>query len=247
MKVSAITICKNYDDFLSHTLPRNVGCVDELFVVTHHEDTKTQELCAAHPTVHCIVDSEAFGGATAFNKGRAINSALNRLGPSDWILHIDADIILPSDFRSQIQRAEIEQCNIYGAERCRILGFDAWEKWKGAIESYGRSAVEGDSSGYLLRRPKECIVDARFINHRTGYFPLGYFQLWHSSCDRRYPSDFNSADRSDDVFAQQWPRARRVLLPEFHVYHLDSEAKPTLGVNWRGRVTPRFEDAGVRN
>lgn len=51
--------------------------------------------------------------------------------------------------------------------------------------------------------------------------------------------DHTEADRTDVLFAAQWPRAKRALLPEVAVYHLESEPADQ-GTNWGGRRTARF-------
>ena len=45
-------------------------------------------------------------------------------------------------------------------------------------------------------------------------------------------------EHTDVLFAIQWPRGRRHLLPEGFCIHLESSAE--FGANWHGRKTPPF-------
>jgi hypothetical protein len=45
-------------------------------------------------------------------------------------------------------------------------------------------------------------------------------------------------EHTDVLFAIQWPRPKRQLLPEGFCIHLQSSAE--FGANWQGRKTPPF-------
>ena len=82
-------------------------------------------------------------------------------------------------------------------------------------------------------------LGSRLLHQEYGYCPIGYFQLWHSSHGKQYPVVSGSAEHSDVVFALQWTRQKRELLPELFVYHLESE-RADMGANWKGRKTKPF-------
>ena len=233
MKIEAVIICKNYGDFLTHTLPENLHHFDRLVVVTHPEDKETISLCSKY-SVDCVQTTVMHEDGDKFNKGRAINLGLGHLRGLDWILHIDADIVLPHNFKNMLHRAKLNPKNIYGADRMNVYGYDHWMDHKHKL-------IPHYSHGYFVQPPKEYNVGARIIHHELGYTPIGYFQLWHKSQAKRYPINQGNAEHTDVLFAAQWSREDRILLPEILVCHLESNLGPIeMGLNWEGRKSPRF-------
>jgi hypothetical protein len=78
-------------------------------------------------------------------------------------------------------------------------------------------------------------------NFAGGYLPLGFYQMWSPSVSgiRTYPEEHTSAGRGDTLFAEQWPRSKRALIPEVVAYHLESE-DASMALNWNGRVSAPF-------
>ncbi len=52
-----------------------------------------------------------------FNKARLIQRAIDQIGARDWILHLDADVVLPRKFREMLAWAHLDERCIYGADR----------------------------------------------------------------------------------------------------------------------------------
>jgi Glycosyl transferase family 2 len=232
MIIEAIVVCVNYSDFLEHTLPANMQQVDHLLVVTHPDDKRTQQLCTKFGID--FVDTEVFHeNGDKFNKARAIRLGMSHLRNNGWLLHMDADILLPHGFRSRLVQAKLNEKNIYGADRLNTRSFEHWEKHK-------EKTIPQHQWRYLVKPPSEFPLGSRLLHNEYGYCPIGYFQLWHSSAHRQYPINSGSAEHSDVLFAVQWPRERRILLPEFFVYHLESDGNARMGANWKGRTTPVF-------
>jgi|SRR4051812_48157964 hypothetical protein len=231
MKIECVIVCWNYSDFLEHTLPQNLNHLDRIVVVTHPHDGKTKNLCAKYG-VDCIPTEVFHHEGDKFNKGRAINLGLSHLKHVDWLLHIDADILLPHRFRDLLNRAPLEQKCLYGADR---LNSHCWEHW----EANKHLTVPQYQWRYLVQPHSEFELGARLLHAEYGYCPIGYFQFWHSSVGLRYPIVNGSAEHSDVMFAVQWARRNRHLLPEFFVYHLESE-KSGMGKNWDGRKSKPF-------
>src|ERR1039458_6461251 len=116
MKIEAIIICKNHGDFLAHSLPENIQHLDRIVVVTSPDDWETRNLCNKY-SIDCL-DTEVFHeDGDAFNKGRGINLGKSHLRCDDWLLHLDADIVLPHRFRNMLDRAKLDKSCIYGADR----------------------------------------------------------------------------------------------------------------------------------
>lgn len=231
MNIEAVIVCKNYSDFLAHTLPINLNMLDRVVVVSHPDDHSTKALCAKL-SVECLETEVFHDYGDAFNKGRAINLGLSHLRHSDWLLHIDADVVLPERFRDMLNHARLNPLNLYGADRLNVTGYDAWV-------NLNRDSHRQFTWRYLVSPPNNTQLGARLLHTEYGYCPIGYFQLWHSSLKRKYPTIAGSAEHSDVLFAVQWPREKRILLPEFYVYHIESE-KADMGANWAGRKTKPF-------
>lgn len=233
MRIEAIIVCKDYADFLAHTLPENVELLDRVVVVTHPKDGETKQLCSEYGVD--FVETEIFHeNGDKFNKGRAINLGLSHLKHDDWLLHLDADILLPHKFRDMLRHSKLNKECIYGADRQNASSYEHWEEHKHKITPQHRWR-------YLVTPNREFPLGARLLHQEYGYCPIGCFQLWHSSKRRKYPVICGSAEHSDVLFSVQWPRENRILLPEFFVYHLESEVDSKMGANWEGRKTKRFE------
>ncbi len=230
LKLEAVTVCVNYSDFLAETLPANMLYFDRIVVVTSHADKATQALCE-RLSVPCVVTDVMYERGDKFNKGKAINMGLGHLNMDGWTLHLDSDIVLPHNFRKLLQHAHLDTANIYGADRVNVYGWDAWQKIKHAHHN-------SHSYRYLVNPPRG-ELGARLLHDEFGYAPIGYFQLW--SGPKRYPDHQGNAEHTDVLFALQWRRGHRRLLPEAFVLHLDSRTSPgQFGENWNGRKSPPF-------
>lgn len=231
MKIEAVVVCKDYSDFLEHTLPENIEQLDRMVVVTHPSDSKTQALCHKYG-VDCYPTEEMHRDGDPFNKGRAINLGLSHLRHSDWLLHIDADILLPHRFKQMLEHSQLNRNYLYGCDRLNTLSYQNWVNHRG-------KTIPQHQWRYLVTPNREFPLGSRLLHQEYGWVPIGYFQLWHSSLRRQYPIVAGSAEHSDVLFAVQWARSNRILLPEIFVYHLESE-DAALGANWAGRKTKPF-------
>jgi hypothetical protein len=232
MRIEAVIVCKNYSDFLAHSLPENLQFLDRVVVVTHPDDKATQALCNKFG-VDVFPTAVMHDDGDALNKGRAINLGLQHLRHDGWLLHLDADIVLPHRFRQMLAHAKLDQANIYGADRLNTGSYKNWMRFK-------HKGVPQHSYRYLVNPTAEFQLGSRLLHTEYGYCPIGYFQLWHSSQRRQYAVSAGSAEHSDVLFSVQWPRANRILLPELFVYHLESEPNAPMGVNWNGRKSRHF-------
>lgn len=236
MKIEAITVCVNYSDFLAATLPINRRQFDHILVITDLSDKDTQQVCRREK-VECLSMPLVAAGAGVFSKSRAINCGLLHLGAdrsiAGWMCVLDADIVLPLYFRAMIERMwqHLDDGCVYGIDRLMCRSYESWCKY---IDR--------------LRHPDSHFVTAEDfpVGKRYSYFgeggwaPMGYFQLWQPQGSKiRSYSENNDMSLSDLKFAQQWPRSKRVLLPEIVAVHLESEPA-AFGTNWKGRKTLPF-------
>ena len=242
MYLEGVTVSVGYGDFLRHTLDHNRHHFDDFVVVTSKDDEETMQVCAdfdvtCHPTNEFF---ELDGKTTPFTKGRGVNAGLACLERGRWTVHLDADIVLPPDFRFIVDRLEqqgvMKEYRIYGADRLMCPSYDAWMRCSTAdLRDKFSAKLDMFPVGHrLIHNPKLEVA-------HDGYVPIGYFQMWHrkSSQEIWYLDEHTKTERSDSAFARQWVRWQRHLLAEFAVIHLESEPSP-IGTNWWGRKTKRF-------
>ena len=237
MRIEAVTVCVDYADFLAKVGPWNRGLLDRWLIITTRKDEATVDLCHKL-NLECIRTDDFYRNGDPFNKGKAVEHGLGMLAHDDWLLHLDADIALPTDFRESLIDADLDQECIYGADRHMLKTPEDWRLWtdRGSTRAY-----------HCYQRTLVHPVGARWVDVRYGYVPIGFFQLWNQSVDmrkgirtRRYPEWHSDAARADVKFALQWDRRRRQLLPEIIVGHIENGASK-MGVNWKGRTTPPLE------
>lgn len=234
MKLEAVIVCVNYSDFLAHTLPSTRNQFDRLVVVTDFSDEDTKRLCEFY-NVECVQTDVFYEDGDTFNKGKGINAGLGKLDLDGWVVHLDADIYLPPQTRSILENLPLEGEKIYGADRLMCPCYEEWQRFVNKP-----SPIQ---DAWIFVHIDKFPVGVRLAEYKTptgGYEPIGYFQLWNPQGSKvlRYPDKHGFADRTDVLHCKNWPRSKRELLPEIVVIHLESE--PGMGLNWKGRTTPKF-------
>lgn len=238
MRIEAVTCCVNYADILAHTLPRNLNVFDSILVVTTPEDKQTQKVCQYYRVPYLMTDAfDARWGN--FKKGQAINEGLRHLKRQDWICHFDSDIVFPPHTREALERADLDTKSLYGADRLECKSYRDWHRF---LDDPEPPIAAADYLIHTTHSPFQVATRVQ-MQHSGGYIPIGFFQLWHADSGiLQYPEGHSDAGREDSHFAMQWPRAKRHLLPEILVYHLESEDAP-MAVNWKKRTTKPFAHA----
>lgn len=229
--MECVLVCKDYSDFLAHTLPENMIHFDRMVVVTHPHDKETINLCNKY-SIDCVQTTLMHDNGDKFNKSRCINLGLSHLKQTGWIMHLDADILLPHDFKNLFKRAKPHKEKLYGVDRVNARGFEHFMAHKHKL-------IPHYMHNYFVEPPHEFPLGARIIHKEHGWCPIGYTQIWHSDMHRKYPYHQGSCEHDDLLFSVQWPREDRVLLPEIIVTHLESE-HCEMGKNWLGRRTKPF-------
>jgi hypothetical protein len=231
-----VTVCVNYADFLQSVIPENIAHIDEWTIVTSPDDGDTKRLCKQWG-LKCLPTRVFWSDDSKFNKARGINYGLANSSCKGWMLHLDADTVLPPRTRHFLDGAALDTTAIHGIDRVNCVGYPAWAEFKASPE------IQFEWS-CLVKAPRgrQWGLGAR-IAHRDygGYVPLGFFQLWHrDSGITRYPIvQDGDAEHTDVLHSLQWERGKRVLIPEILAIHLESEASP-MGANWKGRTTKPF-------
>ena len=234
-RIEAVIVCDKYHDFLVHTIPANKFHFDRVVVVTSHEDKETQRVCEFHHVECVLTDRLESRKKSTFRKGCGINDGLSRLSLDGWAVHMDADILLPPQARSLLDQAALDPSMIYGIDRFIVRGYSAFDAWR----CEPRLQHEANTYVHLNAFP----MGTRWIQTNSGgYVPLGFFQLWHPGVSgiTRYIEGHTDAGREDGLFAMQWPRSYRSMIPEIVGYHLESDDSAKAS-NWSGRTTSAFK------
>lgn len=232
-KLEAVIVCVNFDDMLDVTLPMNHPHVDNMVIVTSHQDTKTQAVAKKYGAT-CVLTDLFSKNTRKFNKGAAINAGFGYFQYKGWRMHLDADIVLPDNFRRMMfNHTTLNESTIYGADRVNVVGLQELWDVRANPQAAERCLVHSNTN-----HPHE----HRYVDPVEGYLPIGYFQMWHASCQKPYPFSLGDASHDDAMFAALWPRGYRQLLPSAICYHLVAQP-PTWGENWDGeRRHPRLSD-----
>jgi len=233
LRLEAVTACVGFDDFLDETLRINHSFFDHFVVVTNHTDKATQGVAKKYGAT-CVQTDLFQKNGRLFNKGAAINAGMDRFQYHGWRLHLDADIILPTNFRTMLfNHTHLDTDCLYGADRVNVVGLDKLKELVFSDPQFQHSC--------LLTSQVNSRIETRYIDKLRGYCPIGYFQLWHSSCQHSYPYSLGTAAHDDVMFCDGWPRSQRRLLPSVICYHLCAQP-PKQGENWDGdRKQPRLK------
>lgn len=234
MKIECVIVCVNYSDFLAHTLPHNKQYFDKLVVVTDTKDHKTKRLCDFY-NVYCVQTDVFYSGGDKFNKAKGINAGLACLDKDGWVVHLDADIYLPSLTRDILINAKLTSDCVYGIDRMMCPDYRSW------IDFLENPRLTHTAWVYVY--PTLFELGIRVALYKSdGYIPIGFFQMWNPRCSGiySYPQEHDGAARTDMQFAKLFPRERRGFIPELVCIHLESEKQDCMGKNWNGRETKPF-------
>lgn len=208
--INFICVCVNYADYLEETLKHNASIFDTILIVTTPSDKKTQDIVNQYQNAKYIETEIFYKDGCAFNKGAALNLALQSIDKKDWLLIGDADCIYPNNLHQLITNLDIN-C-IYGMRR----------------EIVNTPEVLNDILiGKYKPNPR--------LEKAMHYTP-GYFQLFNMSAEKflnkpiNYP-EFPTAQRVDRWFAKyNFAHNERKIIDNEFVIHLG----PTI-INWSGR------------
>ena len=235
LRLEYVTTCVDFDDLLDVTLGLNHPHFDTAIVVTTHDDRATQLVARKHGAI-CVQTDLFRKNGRKLNKGAAINAGFDRFQYLGWRLQLDADIVVPDNFRRLLfNHTHLDPHCLYGADRVDVIGRAELT----ALRRLLREGPQHSHSAFLSPRHHRPI-SPRYLDPLRGYCPIGFFQLWHARCQKSYPWSLGTAAHDDVMFAASWPETHRRHLPTIVSYHLCA-APPKLAENWDGRRRqPRF-------
>lgn len=237
-KIYGVTVSVNYSDYFSWVIPYNKPHLENWIIVTDTKDKATKQLCDYH-NLTCIQTDVFYENGATFNKFAGINVGLEKVKKNNWVCFLDSDIALPSITTRVLNHVKLSKTALYGCDRLNVKGANKW------IDHVNNPKT---ITGNWLINSGDLELGSRIVHYYGqkedngrfgGWKPLGYFQLAHNSRFDHYPSKADGADHCDIMFANMYPREKRIFIPEFFVLHLESE-DAKFGSNWKKRQTSEF-------
>jgi len=137
-KISVIIVSVNYNDYLLLSLSNNIKYFEDITVVTSADDLMCQKICDKFG-VKCVVTDRMYENGATFNKGKAINDGIKSIENPDWILLLDADIII-----TQKINIDTDIDLLYTSDRYICKDYNTyrdWEEGKIEIEKLGKYEI----------------------------------------------------------------------------------------------------------
>lgn len=236
MHITAITVSVNYSDFLAHSIRYNKDYINRWIIVTDTKDLETKRLCDENG-LECL-QTDIFYTNGKFRKFAAINEALKLVSKDSWVLFLDGDILLSKWTKRVLDKLNLDKNKIYGIDRVNCYGYENFLKFE---------EKEGTIHNNWLLHGASLEFGARIVHiygeegdkgNFTGWKPLGYFQLCHTSAFTNYPEGSLDASHGDVEFVKNWSRDNRVLIPEIIGVHICTNNY--ISMNWKGRKSDPF-------
>jgi hypothetical protein len=230
--VHVIIPCVNYDDFLELTLPSLLRFGIPTTIVTSPTDTKTIALAKQFHLATVETNAWTANNAT-FNKSAALNRAIAQIisnSGADWLLLLDADIILTFDPRLVV--SALLPHTLYSVERRLCVAPEQ-------LKAYASGQLSL-SQFPLYEVP---IINGKAWGRRPTKNPValsGYFHLWNwrHTKKTRLPNSSTAATYDVD-FALRFG-TRRANIVGHEVLHIGP-----IKTNWRGRTSQRWDLEGL--
>ena len=192
-KINVIIVSVNYNDFLPITLENNIKIFDNITVVTSINDEECQKICQKF-NVNCVVTERMYDNGASFNKGKAINEGIKSLLNPNWILLLDADIIVPETFHESFKNNYTNINSLYVCNRIMFKEYESYLDWK------YESGLKGQ------------------VSKLNG---IGYFQLFNinSNCLQRiiYSENSDNAAGSDISFRNRFTEKVDLEIESIHL------------------------------
>ena len=188
-------ICSGFSDFLKYTLPRNKRFFDQIIVVTSKNDYETIKICNLNNVSYVV--EETFDVNGNFSEIKSRNLGFKNLS-TDWILSLDADIIINNDIKSLLKNLNIEY--LYGCYRKIYDNYNDWKLKKGKIR--------------------------KFVGH--GYFQLFNTNSATYKSGIRYEESNKDwrKTKADTIFRNRWSKVHKLPIVVDHLGPVQWKIKP---------------------
>jgi len=190
-KIDVIITSVNYNDFLILSLENNTKYFENITVVTSNDDKICQDICENYG-VKCITTDVFYEDGFKFNKGKAINVGIESIINPEFILLLDADIIVTN----KIELTNLEPDTLYTSDRWICYNHFQYERWrKGETQVNNLPKYERDN-GY-------------------GFFQL--FNFNNSIGINRYNDEIENSSHPDLKFSSHFPKKQTIDVDIIHL------------------------------
>jgi len=190
-KIDVIITSVNYNDFLILSLENNTKYFENITVVTSNDDKICQDICENYG-VKCITTDVFYEDGFKFNKGKAINVGIESIINPEFILLLDADIIVTN----KIELTNLEPDTLYTSDRWICYNHFQYERWrKGETQVNNLPKYERDN-GY-------------------GFFQL--FNFNNSIGINRYNDELENSSHPDLKFSSYFPKKQTIDVDIIHL------------------------------
>ena len=190
-KIDVIITSVNYNDFLILSLENNTKHFENITVVTSNDDKICQDICESFG-VKCITTDVFYEDGFKFNKGKAINVGIESIINPEFILLLDADIIVTN----KIELTNLETDTLYTSDRWICYNHFQYERWrKGETQVNNLPKYERDN-GY-------------------GFFQL--FNFNNSIGINRYNDELENSSHPDLKFSSHFPKKQTIDVDIIHL------------------------------
>jgi hypothetical protein len=216
-----ITVSVEYADLLAVTLPRNARHFERVLVATTQEDQATLDVVADIPNASAVVTDAFYEDGAWFNKGLAIEEAIDCSGRNwgHWYICFDADVLMPDS----LPLPELQTDTLYAPWRRILADMTQWERY-----------LEADSWDVLPQYQETWEFAGAFLLFSGNAPHLQGKRHW-------FGINWRHAGGYDSDFYYQWPEDKRCRLG-WDVLHLGNH-----GQNWFGRRTPTLSGETPEN
>jgi GR25 family glycosyltransferase involved in LPS biosynthesis len=182
-KLDVVIVSVDYNDYLSLTLEHNSKIFQNITIVTSETDQKCEEICQKWGA-KCIKTNEMYSDGSKFNKGKAINIGLDSIENPDFILILDADIIV----KNRIDLDLLEEDVLYTSDRKILESINDYNRW--ISDNNCKARIES--------------------NRGLGFFQL--FQINNPVLNKGeiYPEDFGEANGCDLKFRDFFKKREKI-------------------------------------
>lgn len=189
-KLDVIIVSVNYNKYLPLTLENNTKIFDNITVVTSKDDIECQIICKRF-NVNCIICENIVENGL-INKSLGLNSGIKSLLKKDWILILDADIIV----NSKIDINELNKSNLYTSSRYIIEDLDLYKEYKSGNKNLSEFKFESDKG-------------------------IGFFQLFNFKMKKSYPDSnygrYSESTWSDVIFKKKFNKIESLDIETIHL------------------------------
>lgn len=187
-KLDVIIVSVNYNDFLLVSLENNVKNFENITVVTSSSDFLCQKICEKFG-VNCVVTDIMYEDDAVFNKGKAINEGIKSISNPDYILLLDADILV----MDKIDIDSLKEYVLYTSDRYMVSDYDSYQTYI--------SNNDIEKSNFLLES-------------NQGF---GFFQLFNYTMCTGYPEASKDASKDDLIFRDKFNIRKKVESVVIHL------------------------------